>query len=404
MELSLQFGYGMMEHCRHLLASWGGGGVILSPRDLSDRQLRTLAEDISKIAGTRLFLDPQFYLPHADHERLCSHEYWPSNYESGTFFQGAELRKLLSKLFVLNDDLGSTAVILPGVLATNVDDTWLEAHRSVVESAADLAGGRSLIATIALGADSARDSDQIAMLLDSWLALEVDAFYVVFEHPNGEYLVRDPLWMANLLDLVAGLRLAGKRAIVGYCNQQMLALSAAGASALCSGTWMNVRSFPQEKFRSSYDEEIKQRATWYYCPQALSEYKIAFLDVAQRQKLLGSMSPPPELDGGYASRLFDGPPPTTVGFSEQLAFRHYLHAIHTQAAAMNFGSYDEALEAQEGLLVTAERLLARLAVAAVLGQQRDFREVVDVNRAALALLDSTRGPMLRRNWKSVGGG
>ena len=37
MELHLQFGFGMMEHCRHLLTEWGSGTVVLSPRDLTPK-------------------------------------------------------------------------------------------------------------------------------------------------------------------------------------------------------------------------------------------------------------------------------------------------------------------------------------------------------------------------------
>jgi serine/threonine protein kinase len=43
MELYLQFGYGMMEHCRFLVSEWQGGTVVLSPRDLTDEQLGRLA-------------------------------------------------------------------------------------------------------------------------------------------------------------------------------------------------------------------------------------------------------------------------------------------------------------------------------------------------------------------------
>ena len=122
-------------------------------------------------------------------------------------------------------------------------------------------------------------------------------------------------------------------------------------------------SFPPEKFYSAYEEEIRQRATWYYCPQALSEYKIPFLDVAWRQRLLSRMAPYPQLDGGYAQRLFEGPQPTTVGFSEQLAFRHYLHALPGQVQAVNAESYDEARAAQGALLDAAEDLLRILSSA-----------------------------------------
>jgi hypothetical protein len=164
---------------------------------------------------------------------------------------------------------------------------------------------------------------------------------------------------------------------------------------------MNVRSFPPDKFRSTYEEEIRQRATWYYCPQGLSEYKVPFLDVAQRQKVLARMAPPPELDGGYARHLFEGPQPTTVGFSEQLAFRHYLHALRGQVQTLEHESYDEARASQDSLLDDAEDLLGTLSSAGVRGQQRDFADAVDVNKAAIALVDSMRGPILRRRWSAL---
>ena len=402
MEIYLQFGYGMMQHCRHLIVNWGGGTVVLSPRDMSDKQLRTLSSEITDVAGGRVLLDPQFYLPHADHERLCSHDYWPSEYETGAFFQGKALRDLLRKLIDLNAAIGTNEIILPGLLATGVDDAWLETERAVLEVGRELSGDCQVITTIALDADTTRNQDHIASLLEAAPGWKSDGFYIVCEHPNGHYIVEDPNWLANVLDLVAGLRLLGARVILGYCNHQMLAASVVHASAICSGTWMNVRSFPPDKFRSSFDDEIRQRATWYYCPQALSEYKIPFLDVAQRQQLLARMAPPPELDGGYARHLFEGPQPTTIGYSEQLAFRHYLHALRGQVRALEHTSYDEALTAQETLLDGAEDLLRTLGSVGIRGQQRDFANAVDVNRAALVLVDSMRGPILRRQWKALG--
>lgn len=85
MELYLQFGYGMMDHCRVLLSSWGGGTAILSPRDLTDDQLRRLGADLAAVPGANTLLDPQFYLPHSDHKKLCEHDYWPKDYETTVF-------------------------------------------------------------------------------------------------------------------------------------------------------------------------------------------------------------------------------------------------------------------------------------------------------------------------------
>ncbi len=50
MNLYLQLGHGMMEHCRHLISRWGGGTVILSPRDLSPDQLPSITTSGSRQA------------------------------------------------------------------------------------------------------------------------------------------------------------------------------------------------------------------------------------------------------------------------------------------------------------------------------------------------------------------
>lgn len=164
---------------------------------------------------------------------------------------------------------------------------------------------------------------------------------------------------------------------------------------------MNVRSFPPDKFRQAYDDEIRQRATWYYCPQALSEYKIPFLDIAHRLRLLDQMAPPARLRNDYSAPLFSGTQPSAVGFSEQAAFRHYLHCLRLQCEDATAGSFDDAVSNHEGSLNQAETMLATLTTAGIRGQQRDFTNIVDVNRAALAVLSSTRAPILRRRWASL---
>jgi hypothetical protein len=400
MELQLQFGYGMMEHSRTLLRRWGGGTVILSPRDLTDDQLERYSASVSDITETRLLLDPQFYLPNADHERLCSHEYWPEQYQTGTFWQGPALRQLLQSLRNLNNRLGTSAFVLPGMLATRVDEDWMAIQQSTAEEARTLDMGKPLMMTIALSSEASRDPDQIANLLERAEHWTADSFYVVIEHPNGQYFVEDPNWLANTIDLAAGLRLMKKSVVLGYCNHQMLIAALAKTTAIASGTWMNVRSFPPEKFVVDYEEEMKQRATWYYCPQALSEYKIPFLDIASRLGLLGRMVPPADLDGGFAAALFGGAQPSSVGFTEQAAFRHYLHALHEQVSRTTRATFDETVDDHRRTLDGAESQLRILTASGIRGQQRDFSATVDVNRAALELFVALRGPILRREWSN----
>lgn len=400
MELLLQFGYGMMDHSRSLVEAWGGGTVILSPRDLDAAQLDRLAASIVDLAGGRALLDPQFYLPDADHGRLTSHDFWPKDYSTGSFWSGDELRRLVRKLVARNEELGSQEIILPGLFAERVDDDWVARQAMVIEEAGSVTN-MPLLTTVALGADAVRsdeDVDEVLAAAERWRSQGV---YLVCEHPRGDYLVTDHSWMANLLDLVAGLRLKGKRVVVGYCNHQMLALACAGASAIASGTWMNVRSFPPDKFRAQYDDEIKQRTTWYYAPTALSEYKLPVLDIAQKQGLLDELRTPLALGSSYADPLFAGAQPTAVRWTEQAAFRHYLQCLHAQVAAARKPTFEETCAAHEAALNDAEALLARLHAVAVRGQLRDFRECVEVNRAALGVLISSRLGQMRRNWANL---
>jgi hypothetical protein len=401
MRLDLQFGWGMMNHSRELVRAWHGGTVILSPRDLDEIQLQRLSDDINRIPGGRVILDPQLYLPRADHERLRSHSYWPDSYATGAFWSGSGLDNLLQELIQLNSRLNASALIAPGLLATAVSNDWLTIQGTILESIAGRHIGLPVLATIALSSEALRSEDQIAELLETAAHWEAEGFYVVAEHPGGNYLVSDPEWLANILDLCAGLRLLGKQVVLGYCNHQMLIAATAKIDAISSGTWMNVRSFPPDKFRQNYEEEIKQRATWYYCPQALSEYKLPFLDVARRVGRLDRLRPEPEFDDTYTRELFEGAQPTTIGLSEQSAFRHYLSCLRVQAEQSVRSTFDETADYHEHMLDRAESLLQDLRANGIRGQLRDFSDSIDVNRAALAVLKSTRGAVLRRRWNTL---
>jgi hypothetical protein len=201
-----------------------------------------------------------------------------------------------------------------------------------------------------------------------------------------------------LLDLIAGLRLRGAEVLVGYCTHQLLLCAVAHSTMIASGTWMNVRSFPPEKFRSPEEEEDRRRAVWYYCPQALSEYKIPFLDVAFEAGVLDLMAPDASFGCVDTERLFQGIRPTTVGFGQSEAFRQYLQCLHHQALQSRRGSFEETIAEQQRMLDTAETLLRQLRAAGIFGQLREFSDIVDVNRSALALFQRRRGTVFRREW------
>ena len=73
----------------------------------------------------------------------------------------------------------------------------------------NLSRGLPVVVTIALDADTTRDFNRIERLLESVKNWNPYGFYIVCEHPNDDYLVPNPDWISNILDLIAGLRLLG---------------------------------------------------------------------------------------------------------------------------------------------------------------------------------------------------
>lgn len=396
MELYLQCGYGMMDLCRDLIGRWGGGTVILSPRDNDKAQMLSLAEDLHEISRSSVLLDPQFYLPHSEHKKLRAHTYWPLDYDSMTFTQGPGLAKLMQSLVEYNTSLGCREFILPGLYAKQVDRDWLNFQYIFLEAGRRIAKDTPLRMTIALSHEVLKDDRQVEKLLEAARQWHTDFYYVVLEHPPVQYVVEDPIWMTNALDLCVGLQYAGARVLLGYSNQQMLIAACAKVEAIASGTWMNVRSFPPGKF-SDNEKDNKRKAVWYYCPQALNEYKGASLETARKLGLLAAMAPKSDVDGGDVEAVFKGVAPSSL-LTEPVAFRHFLHALRMQALDATKESFDATCAHHRQFLKMAEINIKAFAANELTGEMRDFKGGISANLQALAVLEHTRGPLLRRKW------
>ncbi|MBO6830198.1 MAG: hypothetical protein JJ876_11640 [Muricauda sp.] len=399
MELYLQFGYGMMGHCRHLIKSWQSGTVILSPRDQEIGQISDFVPDIHK-AGGQVVFDPQFYVPHADHGRLTSHSFWPNDY-STALFNSTEVRKMLT---VLRDEYNTpfetSFFILPGNRSSEINDDWYKYHSIIIKEAQDLDVHDNIYFTLCLSKEAMNSEDTIHNVLEYLDTWDIQGCYVVPEPSNNSYLVDNPNWLVNLMDLTAGIKLQNKKVVVGYANHQMLNLALTKTDAIASGNWINVRSFNASKFNNP-DDSVSRRSTWYYCPQSLSEYQIPILDMAKRLSILDDLRTDTENLSGYADILFSGAQPTTVQYSERESFRHYLQCLHMQAQNAVKGTYAETRESIKLRLETAERLTKYFNDNGIRGKDRDFIDVVDSNLSALNVFHRLRGMILGHKWDTI---
>jgi len=394
MKLYLQFGHGMMKLCREMLPDMPDSTVILSPRDLDENQIEKLSSDIIKVNGTTL-LDPQLYAPRADHSKLTSHTYWPSDYSTANM----DYNQLLPALKELNEKAQTDAFILPGLYCERVTDIWLNIHDDIVNAASRYSDKK--LGTLCLSAETIRFQDQLDQILLKTEEWDLDGYYVIADHPDGEYLVDDPVWLSNLLSFCAGLKLQKKEVVLGYSNHQILISSIAGIDALASGTWMNVRSFTLDKFFTPDPDDIKRKRTWYYCPQALTEVKPEFLDIAFQRSILNSLAPFSEYNSQYANMLFSGAIPTTTAYNEPASFKHYLSCLYSQCKMVSKESFDETVSYQRKLLKDAGKLINFMHKHGVRGQRRDFEDYVDVNLSAIDTFEADKGFLMKRMWSNL---
>ena len=398
MDFYIQMGHGMKRICTELSALWGGATVILSPLNTKETALPAFAKDLQKTNG-KVLLDPQMYSPRKYHKNLMQYSYWP---QSGvTDIELGDYGNVLRLLYQLNESIQSEAFILPSVTTKKIDDLWHKIQDNVSNQARQIASNQRIIHTISLSGDVLNDEvqvEQIVKYVNSW---DVDGIYLVCEHPEKYYLVSKPLWIANLLALVAGIKRSGKTVIVGYASHQMLCLALSKCDAIAAGHFLNVRWFKPEHFETIENNEPSRRTTWYYCPQALSEYKVTYLDVAERIGMLSVMKPPAVMESVFSRMLFSGATPSSTGYSETDSHRHYLHCLRMQSTLSLKKTYNETRNSHLALLETAAQITTGLSNEKIKGQDRDFGEIVDVIEAAISVFDKEYGYVLSQEWKSM---
>jgi hypothetical protein len=398
MELFIQMGHGMKSICHDLSALWGGATVILSPLNYKESTLPSFSKDIRKMNG-RVLLDPQMYSPRKYHRNLAPYSYWPQSGITG--IELGDYGEVLRLLYRLNEQVESDAFILPSNTISKIDERWNHIQKNVSENGRQIANGRKVYHTIALSGEVLSDESQIESIIQYAGYWDVDGVYIVCEHPNRHYLVDKPLWIINLLNLVAGIKRQGKSVIVGYASHQMLCLALAKCDAIAAGHLLNVRWFKPERFKAADEDDTSRRTTWYYCPQALTEYKVIYLDVAKRVDMLKNMMPPESMRNDFSNVLFGDALPSSTGYSEADSHRHYLHCLKLQCATSSRATYEETRSALIALLGTAARLTAGLRNWKIKGQDRDFSEIVDVIEAAISVFDEEFGFVLSREWGSM---
>ena len=396
MELYLQMGHGMQKLSKDLLSQWGTGHVIISPVNIKQQSLEKYSKEIRALNG-KLYFDPQIFYPHDANTKLKEYDYWPQ----GSLSDTSTLTSIHHCLLELNNNIGTEAIILP---STKLDELTFDRVLKQLSGGINFFRGKTsknLYATLCIAPETIRNQEFIENSLDLITKLDVDGFYLIVQPSNGEYINSDTLWEIGFLKLVACLKLSQKKVIIGYANHQTLVASILKVDGIASGTYMNTRSFSPEKFQSYSDDDTKRKSTWYYLPEAMSEYKAMMLDVAKQRGFLEEFAPQGDLKNPYSSVLFSGAMPSSTSYKETESFMHYLTCLKKQCDILTHASFQDAFNTYDFMLNIAEKKIKILKQKGMRGQNRDFEPGIDANRIAMFAINEDYGFKLRMEWDTM---
>ncbi|MFA4907580.1 MAG: hypothetical protein WC602_04895 [archaeon] len=315
----LQQGWGMIDMIRVFLQRHPSTGVILSPRICEREQMEYYVPSYSDISGTKLLFDPHFYEPHTHLKRILSYPYYQDyNFQTQTF----DTRRFCENVISYQTNiLGLDSIILPGRYVNSLTEPWLQMQHDFAHIGSSV-DAQTVYSTVAVGPDVIMNSDNFNTIIDEVVNYPVNGIYFVFEHLNNDFLLNEE-FLYIILDGLLSIVLSGKHVIVGYSNQQCIALVAAGVDCIASGNYRNVRAFDHLNSTDRDDTNLR-KGLWYFDGNTFGEYKIPALSLAFRRDLKQYFGPSTQ----FATDLLESSVPTSIVWREPDAFRHYFELMY----------------------------------------------------------------------------
>ncbi|GAB4333345.1 MAG: hypothetical protein Kow0037_11630 [Calditrichia bacterium] len=317
----LQQGWGMLNQIESFLINHPNSGIIFSPRICEKEQLERYWPQFINIPNSELFFEPYFYEPRTDLARVLSYPYFKNfDFDTNKFKMDKFCKSVIE--YQINN-LGLNNIILPGRYTNSLSENWLNTHYKFAQIGSNYSSDKNRIfSSIVLGPDVILNLEQYNSIIDEIVNYPTDGIYFIFEHPDNSYFL-DEEFLYILLDSLLSVSLSNKKIILGYANQQLIALAASGTDYIASGNYRNVRVFDHLNTKDRDDDNLR-KGIWYFDGNTFGEYKIAALSLAFRRNLRNYFGPITE----FTEELLNSDRPTSIAWPERFSFLHYLHLMY----------------------------------------------------------------------------
>lgn len=388
MELYLQQGSQMRSLGCAIAKAHPGTKIILSPKDFkTEAQLVDYAVSVKEVGG-EVLLDPQLFLSKLGTEaaRLPNTSYWTKIGDVSAF---------VAEVLRLNDQIGTCSVILPAPYIKEVNENSVRELQAIVACSREVKGD---FLSVCLSGDFFRSERQYNRLCKFLESVDVPGVYLLPEHVDDDYLTDDPVWLHRLLEFCSDLKMAGKTVLVGYANHQLLPLACTAVDAMAAGKNRSTRIFWMNSFKKLEEGDVgfARPKPSFYCPHALTEFSLKYMDLAATASVLELMKPVDFHLGATVERMLTSDSPLSSGYSLPDGYLNYFSLLKQQCEKASAGqTFLDRLAWQRDLIKKADELLSVLHKHRVRGLLKDFSKYIGVAKSALQSLEETRGENLK---------
>lgn len=265
MKLYAQQGYGTGDRINKGLSEGYIDGAILSPKDCRLPKLKShLTHLLENFPNADRLVDPQYYatmiaLEDANLGHLSEEDYpYFQTRRRGQLEPEQEILKDLRNNLVHQKELEVSAIIAPNIAirrSLNSIEAVIAKNfiRHTASVWAELGDSRPVYATLAVDAEALQDKQELTNFLTDITLLEnpPTGFYVLVNEPTTEITPEliDHRTLAGWMLLNQSLSLNGFEVINGYSDMVSPFLAAAGATAVATGWWSNLKVFSLSRFQ-----------------------------------------------------------------------------------------------------------------------------------------------------------
>lgn len=168
------------------------------------------------------------YFPKDIHKGLLKYEYWDFSFITHLDSNSTYEENLIKIILKYNEIAGCADFIIPSAMYEYDEHwkkRWVKQCQKLIKASRKQIQGRQLLLTAALPANLLlQKEEEIEKIIAEAIDFDVDGYYIIAHPPKDQYLVDTPMWLSNLMQICAALKLHGKQVIMGYGNHQLLCL------------------------------------------------------------------------------------------------------------------------------------------------------------------------------------